>query len=106
MIPLYYADDTVRLEAEFAQRAMARVNHFSLRNVPHASNQKWRLYHSFLGGVTLSWGGKCSQVRFYFRRFLVELTSVLNSSSEERGWSLGLLPCLGDSMVEHSDWLS
>ena len=72
------------------KKAMARVSHLSLRYETHASNQKWRLYHSFLDGVTLSGGRKCSQVRFYFRRFLVELTSVLNSLSEERGRSLGL----------------
>ena len=40
MIPLYYMDDTVRRKAEFAE--------------------KWRLYHSFLDGVTLSGGGEFS----------------------------------------------
>ena len=72
------------------KKAMARFSHLSLRYETHASNQKWHLYHLFLGGVTPSGGGKCSQVRFYFRRFLVELTSVLNSLSEERGRSFGL----------------
>ena len=72
------------------KKAMARFSHLSLRYETHASNQKWRLYHLFLGGVTPSGGGKCSQVRFYFRCFLVELTSVLNSLSEERGRSFGL----------------
>ena len=51
MIPLYYMDDTVRRRAEFAEKAMAVVIHTPLV-------KRWRLYQSFLDGVTLPGGRK------------------------------------------------
>ena len=83
MIPLYYMDDTVRRRAEFAEKGNGASQ-------SHASSQKMALV-SFISRRRDSLRGEeSSQVRFYFRRFLVELTSVLNSLSEERGRSLGL----------------
>ena len=83
MIPLYYMDDTVRHKAEFAEKGNGASQ-------SHASNQKMALV-SFISRWRDSLRGeKSSQVLFYFRRFLVELTSVLNSLSEERERSLGL----------------
>ena len=83
MIPLYYMDDTARRKAEFAEKGNGASQ-------SHASNQKMALV-SFISRWRDSLRGeKSSQVRFYFRRFLVELTSVLNSLSEERERSLGL----------------
>ena len=83
MIPLYYMDDTVRRRAEFAEKGNGGGQ-------SHASSQKMALV-SFISRRRDSLReGEGSQVRFYFRRFLVELTSVLNSLSEERGRSPGL----------------
>ena len=83
MIPLYYMDDAVRRRAEFAEKGNGASQ-------SRASSQKMALV-SFISRWRDSLRGEeSSQVRFYFRRFLVELTSVLNSLSEERGRSLGL----------------
>ena len=83
MKPLYYMDDTVRRKAEFAEKGNGASQ-------SHAPNQKMALV-SFISRWRDSLRGEgSSQVRFYFRRFLVELTSVLNSLSEERERSLGL----------------
>ena len=83
MIPLYYMDDTVRRRAEFAEKGNGASQ-------SHASNQKMALVSFISRRHDSLRGEEGSQVRFYFRRFLVELTSVLNSLSEERGRSLGL----------------
>ena len=83
MIPLCYTDDTVRRRAEIAEKGNGASQ-------SHASNQKMALVSFISRRRDSLTGGESSQVRFYFRRFLVELTSVLNSLSEGRGRSLGL----------------
>ena len=83
MIPLYYMDDTVRRKAEFAEKGNGASQ-------SHASNQKVALVSFISRWCDSLRGEESSHVRFYFRRFLVELTSVLNSLSEEREQSLGL----------------
>ena len=83
MIPLYYMDDTVSRKAEFAEKGNGASQ-------SHASNQKMALVSFISRWCDSLRGEESSQVRFYFRCFLVELTSVLNSLSEERGRSLGL----------------
>ena len=83
MIPLYYVDDALRRKAEFAEKGNGASQ-------SHASDQKMGLVSFISRWCDSLRGEESSQVRFYFRRFLVELTSVLNSLSEERERSFGL----------------
>ena len=76
-------DDIVRRKAEFAEKGNGASQ-------SQASNQKMALVSFISRWCDSLRGEESSQVRFYFRRFLVELTSVLNSLSEERERSLGL----------------